>query len=167
MFKKLFSKKEDLSKTIELKAHATGNVVKLEEVPDTVFAEKMMGDGIAIEPVDGKVVSPVEGELIQIFPTKHAFGIKTKNGAEILIHIGLDTVSMSGEGFTAHVEEGNRVKVGDVLVTFDLELVKKKAKSTVIPVIITNGDAIESIEKPVLSGMVTSSNEIILKVKLK
>ncbi|WP_040213183.1 PTS sugar transporter subunit IIA [Clostridium polynesiense] len=167
MFKKLFGKKEKLTKTMELKAHASGDIVKLEDVPDAVFADKMMGDGIAIMPAEGKIVSPVDGEIIQIFPTKHALGIRTENGVEILIHIGLDTVSMKGEGFTAYVEEGKKVKAGDVLVTVDLELIKKKAKSAVIPMVITNGDVIEKIEKPILSGKVTSFNETILKVTVK
>ncbi|MEH7253374.1 glucose PTS transporter subunit IIA, partial [Neobacillus niacini] len=113
------------------------------------------------------VVSPVEGEIIQVFPTGHAIGLKATNGAEILIHIGLETVSMNGEGFVAHVEKGQRVNVGDVLVTFDLELVKEKAKSTIIPMVITNSGDIEKIEKPQLSGTVSTGEQTILNVKVK
>lgn len=164
MLKKLFEKKEEVSKTIELKAYATGNVIELENVPDPVFAEKMMGDGIAIEPAEGKITSPVDGKILQVFPTKHAIGIKATNGAEILIHIGLETTSMNGEGFSVHVKEGTKVRVGDALVTVDLDLVKEKAKSTVIPIIITNTDSMSSIEKPILSGEVTSANQTILVV---
>ncbi|MEC5272727.1 PTS glucose transporter subunit IIA [Caldifermentibacillus hisashii] len=162
MFKKFFSKNTTIPKTIELKAYASGTIVKLEDVPDPVFSEKMMGDGIAIEPIEGKIVSPVDGEIIQVFPTKHAIGIKTNNGVEILIHIGLETVAMNGEGFNAHVSQGEKVKVGDVLVTFDLELVKEKAKSTIIPIIITNTDKMEKIEKPILSGKVQAADQVIL-----
>jgi PTS system glucose-specific IIA component len=164
MLKKLFERKEEVAKTIELKAYVTGNVLKLENVPDPVFAEKMMGDGIAIEPVDGKITSPVDGEIVQVFPTKHAIGIKATNGAEILIHIGLDTVSMNGEGFSVNVKEGAKVRVGDALVTVDLDLVKEKAISTVIPLIITNSNSMSSIEKTILSGEVTSANQTILVV---
>lgn len=167
MFKKLFGKKEEVEKTIELKAYATGKIVKLEDVPDPVFAQLMMGDGIAIEPAEGKIVSPVNGEVIQVFPTKHAIGIKAVNGAEILLHIGLETVSMNGEGFTTHVMEGDKVKAGDMLVTVDLELVKQKAKDIVTPLIITNADSIESVEKPLAAGTVTAAEETILTVTAK
>ena len=92
---------------------STGTVKSLEDVPETVFSQKMMGDGIAIDPTVGKVVSPVDGEIMQLFPTKHAVGIKAKNGAELLIDIGLETVSMDGEGFEAHVSEGSKVGIGE------------------------------------------------------
>ncbi|MBA2175089.1 PTS glucose transporter subunit IIA [Halobacillus locisalis] len=137
MFKKLFGKKET---SAEVFAPVTGHKVALEEVPDPVFSQKMMGDGIAIDPTDGTVVSPVEGEIVQVFPTKHAVGLQTKSGAEILIHIGLETVSMDGEGFEAFVSQGDKVSVGDKLITFDIDLVKEKAKSTVTPIIVTNSD---------------------------
>ncbi|MCA0971194.1 PTS glucose transporter subunit IIA [Halobacillus litoralis] len=137
MFKKLFGKKET---SAEVFAPVTGNKVALEEVPDPVFAQKMMGEGIAIEPTEGTVVSPVEGEIVQVFPTKHAVGLKTNSGAEILIHIGLETVSMEGEGFEAFVSQGDKVSVGDKLITFDMDLVKEKAKSTITPIIVTNSD---------------------------
>ncbi|MEW8971990.1 MAG: PTS glucose transporter subunit IIA [Mesobacillus sp.] len=140
MFKKLFGIKEEQVKTIQLLAPMTGKAVSLSSVPDPVFSEKMMGDGVAIEPSEGVVVSPVEGEILQVFPTKHAVGIRAKNGAELLIHIGLETVSLNGEGFETHVTQGDKVKEGDKLVTFDLSVISEKAKSTVTPVIITNTD---------------------------
>jgi len=93
----------------------------LEEVPDPVFAQKMMGDGIAIEPTEGTVVSPVNGEIVQFFPTKHAIGIKSETGVEVLIHVGLETVGMKGEGFEGLVEVGDKVKVGTPLLTFDID----------------------------------------------
>lgn len=129
MLKKLFNKNKEVPKVIDMQAYATGNIVKLEDAPDPVFSEKMMGDGIAIEPIEGIVLSPVDGEVIQIFPTKHAFGIKAHNGVEILIHIGLETVSMNGDGFTAHVTAGQKIQKGHVLVSFDLDLVKKKQQA--------------------------------------
>ncbi|WP_059170796.1 PTS glucose transporter subunit IIA [Bacillus sp. FJAT-27445] len=142
MFKKLFGKKEQ-TKEVVLVAPLTGVATLLENVDDPVFSQKMMGDGLAVEPTEGVVVSPVDGEIIQVFPTKHAVGIKAANGAEILLHIGLETVSMKGEGFTAHVREGDKVKAGDKLVTFDMAVVTEKAKSTVTPLIITNSDAMD------------------------
>lgn len=144
MLKKMFRKREVI-KTVELKTYATGKVVELEQVSDPVFSQKMMGEGIAIEPNDGEIVSPVEGEIIQTLSTKHAVGIRADNGAEILIHIGLETVSMKGEGFSVHVKNGQKVKYGDALITVDLELLKQKNIDTVTPMIITNTDSMETI----------------------
>ncbi|KMY50482.1 PTS sugar transporter subunit IIA [Peribacillus loiseleuriae] len=149
MFKKLFGKKteEPVAKDIVLFAPMNGKVVALEDVPDPVFAEKMMGDGLAIDPEESTVYSPVDGEIVQVFPTKHAVGIKTANGAEILIHIGLETVGLNGEGFEAFVSAGDTVKTGDKLISFDQTIIREKAKSTLIPIIITNSDEIKSIVK--------------------
>ncbi|MBU5468337.1 PTS system trehalose-specific EIIBC component [Virgibacillus sp. MSJ-26] len=128
-------------------APVNGKTTALENVPDPTFSEKMMGDGLAIEPTDGKVVSPVDGEVILTFPTQHAIGIKSKSGVELLIHIGLETVHMDGEGFDVYVKQGDQVKVGDPLITFDLQLIKEKAASHITPVIITNGDMVSSYGK--------------------
>ncbi|WP_249872695.1 PTS system trehalose-specific EIIBC component [Oceanobacillus saliphilus] len=130
-----------------LYAPLTGKVTPLENVPDPTFSGKMMGDGIAIEPTDGEVVSPIDGEVTLTFPTKHAVGLKSDTGVEVLIHIGLETVNMEGEGFKVHVKQGDQVKVGDRLVTFDLQLIKEKATSHITPIIITNGDILSSLEK--------------------
>ncbi|WP_087974506.1 PTS system trehalose-specific EIIBC component [Oceanobacillus rekensis] len=127
-------------------APLSGKVTPLENVPDPTFSGKMMGDGLAIEPTDGKVVSPVDGEVVLTFPTKHAVGIKSKSGIELLIHIGIETVSMDGEGFEVHVKQGEQVRVGDPLITFDLQLIKEKASSHTTPIIITNGDRVASYE---------------------
>jgi sugar PTS system EIIA component len=146
MFKKWFGKKEKPTHE-DVIAPLTGTIKPLEEVPDPVFSQKMMGDGIAIEPTEGEVVAPVNGEVVQVFPTKHAVGLRSEAGVELLIHVGLETVSMNGEGFTAHVAAGDRVKVGQRLLTVDLDLVKQKAKSTITPIIVTNGDAVASLQK--------------------
>jgi sugar PTS system EIIA component len=146
MFKKWFGKKEKLTHE-DVIAPLTGTIKPLEEVPDPVFSQKMMGDGIAIEPTEGEVVAPVNGEVVQVFPTKHAVGLRSEAGVELLIHVGLETVSMNGEGFTAHVAAGDRVKIGQRLLTVDLDLVKQKAKSTITPIIVTNGDAVASLQK--------------------
>ncbi|MDC3417927.1 glucose-specific PTS transporter subunit IIBC [Aquibacillus salsiterrae] len=116
----------------------TGQLVSLSEVPDQVFSQKMMGDGFAIKPEEGKIVSPVNGKVLNIFPTKHAIGIQAENGMEILIHIGLDTVNLKGEGFQSKINEGQTVKQGDVIMDVDLEYIEKHAKSTITPIIFTN-----------------------------
>jgi PTS system N-acetylglucosamine-specific IIC component len=115
-----------------------GEIIPITDVEDQVFSQKMMGDGFAIIPADGSVVSPVDGEVMNIFPTKHAIGIKSKQGYEILIHIGLDTVNLKGEGFTVLVEEGMQVKKGQTILKFDLDFIKKSAPSAVTPVVFTN-----------------------------
>jgi PTS system glucose-specific IIA component len=166
LFKWLFGKKNKPLKTLDIYAPVTGKVLSLEEVPDPVFSEKMMGDGIAIEPSDGRVVAPFDGEVIQVFPTKHAVGLKADNGAEILIHIGLETVSMKGEGFERHISQGDKVKKGDPLITFDLNLIREKAKSTITPVIVTNGDAIDNIEKKV-KDIVSAGEDVLLTITMK
>jgi sugar PTS system EIIA component len=166
MLKKLFGKKEETPASINVHSPLSGKMLSLDEVPDPVFSQKMMGDGIAIDPAEGKVVSPVDGEIVQVFPTKHAVGIKAKNGAELLIHIGLETVSLNGEGFEAHVSEGKKVKAGDPLVTFDMDLVKEKAKSTITPVILTNGDDFTEIEKEE-AGVVTAGQSQVMTISVK
>ncbi|WP_314039224.1 PTS glucose transporter subunit IIA, partial [Gemella morbillorum] len=108
---KLFGKQEVKTEELVLNSYMKGKVVDITEVPDPVFAQKMMGDGFAIIPEEGKLISPVAGEIIQVFPTKHAFGIKAGE-VELLIHVGLETVSMKGEGFDVKVSAGDRVEVG-------------------------------------------------------
>jgi sugar PTS system EIIA component len=165
LFKKLFGKKNKQTEEVFV-APLNGKVIELEHVPDPTFSQKMMGDGIAIEPVEGKVVSPVKGEVVSIFPTKHAIGIKTELGVEILIHVGIDTVNMNGEGFEGHVKVGDKVNPGDLLLTFDLELVKEKAASTVTPVIITNGEIVETMEKNYEANALKGETRI-MTVKVK
>lgn len=135
---------EDKSATSELShiVHAplTGEVTPLSEVPDQVFSEKMMGDGIAIKPSHGEVRAPFNGKIQMIFPTKHAIGLVSDSGLELLIHIGLDTVKLNGEGFTLHVEEGQEVKQGDLLINFDLDYIRNHAKSDITPIIVTQGN---------------------------
>lgn len=164
MLGKLFGKKERVMEET-IFAPANGNYVEIEAVPDPTFSKKMMGEGVAIDPSEGKVVAPVDGEILQVFPTKHAVGIKGKTGVEILIHIGLETVSMNGEGFETHVKQGEKVNAGQTLVTFDLNLIKEKAASTVTPIVITNGDGYE-LEK--LSATTTQAGTTeLMKVKVK
>ncbi|MFB1099960.1 glucose-specific PTS transporter subunit IIBC [Terribacillus sp. JSM ZJ617] len=116
----------------------SGTLRYLEDVPDLVFSEKLMGDGFAIEPVNGTVVSPINGKVINIFPTKHAIGLETDNGREVLIHIGLETVNLKGEGFEVFVKEGDRVVAGQKLVEVDLANIEPQVPSLLTPVVFTN-----------------------------
>lgn len=134
MFKKLFNKKEATT----IFSPITGEIVNIEKVPDPVFNQKMMGEGAAIIPTEGKVVAPVNGEIIQVAPTKHAIGILAEDGSEILIHVGLETVALNGEGFQVHTSVGEKVQVGQALMDFDLSYIKENAKDIITPVVITN-----------------------------
>ncbi len=115
-----------------------GEIISITEVPDQVFSGKMMGDGFAIIPSEGTVVSPVDGEIVNVFPTKHAIGILSKGGKEILIHIGIDTVKLNGEGFEVLVAQGDKVTKGQQLVKVDLHFIRENAPSTITPVVFTN-----------------------------
>ena len=129
-----------LPKSIKISAPINGDLIPLEQVPDEVFSEKMVGEGIAINPKDGKILAPCDGTIINIFATNHAFTILTESGAEILVHIGLDTVELQGKGFTRHVVQGQKVKRGDLVVSVDLDTLKNNRKSALTPVIVANSD---------------------------
>ena len=144
--------KAPLMNKITISSPLKGEVVPLTEVKDETFASEMMGKGIAINPTEGKVVSPINGTVQMIFKTKHAIGLKSEDGAEILIHIGMDTVQLDGKHFTAHVKDGDKVKVGDTLVEFDMDAIKKEGYELVTPVIITNTmDYLEIVPKEIKS----------------
>ncbi|HEL1981575.1 TPA: PTS glucose transporter subunit IIA [Streptococcus suis] len=122
-----------------------GKVVKLEDVPDAVFASGAMGKGIAIDPLDGILVSPAKAEITLVFPTKHAIGLRTENGAELLIHIGMDTVSLAGKGFESFVQVGDQVEAGQKLLEFDLHQIKAADLPVITPIIVTNTADYEDI----------------------
>ncbi|KXT61937.1 PTS system, maltose and glucose-specific IIA or IIB or IIC component [Streptococcus oralis] len=132
--------------TEEVCSVADGQVIALEQVKDPVFAQKMMGDGFAVEPANGNIVSPVTGTVSSIFPTKHALGLVTEAGLEVLVHIGLDTVSLEGKPFTVHVAEGQKVAAGDLLVTADLDAIRAAGRETSTVVVFTNGDVLKSVK---------------------
>jgi beta-glucoside PTS system EIICBA component len=123
-----------------------GEIIALTEVPDQVFASESMGKGVGIVPSNGRAVSPVNGVVTTLFKTKHAIGITSDNGAEILIHIGMDTVQLEGKHFTAHVKQGDKVNVGDLLLEFDLDQIKKAGFQVITPVIITNSGDYSQID---------------------
>jgi sugar PTS system EIIA component len=138
MFNKLFNTLS-IKDNEDIFAHASGELIRIEDVPDPIFSEKMMGEGIAIIPSSGEIVAPADGEIIMIAETKHAFALRTALGEELLIHIGLETVELNGEGFNVLVKLGNKVAKGQPVVKVDLELIKKKEKSIIIPMVIANG----------------------------
>ena len=133
-----FFKKNKKASNLEILAPVNGKIIPIEEVPDPVFAQKMMGEGIAIVPTDGEIHSPVKGKIIQVAPTKHAIGILAEDGTEILIHIGLETVALEGKGFTVKVAVDDEVSVGQLLIEVDLEYIGTHATSIITPIVITN-----------------------------
>jgi len=126
--------------------------MSVSEVDDQVFASKAMGDGIAIDPAEGKVYAPFSGEITVAFPTGHAYGLKAANGKEVLIHIGMDTVELDGKGFTPHVKQGDIVNQGDLLTDVDLDYIRSQGKPVVTPVIFTDGTAVELLKKGAVSA---------------
>ncbi|WP_285878474.1 PTS glucose transporter subunit IIA [Neobacillus mesonae] len=137
MLKGLFKKNKDESNFFSVMP-LDGEIVSIEMVPDPVFSQKMMGDGFAIQPANGTVISPVDGKVISVFPTKHAVSLVDNTGREILIHVGLETVSLNGEGFTTFVKDGQKVKKGQKLLEADFNTIKNKVPSIITPVVFTN-----------------------------
>lgn len=134
----MFFKKQKKNKTISIYSPLNAKVISLEDVPDPVFSQKMMGDGIGFIPTNGEITSPVNGKVTQIFPTQHAIGMLTEEGVELLIHLGLETVALKGEGFNIEVEVGDELGVNDRIGTFDLSFIEEKGKDTTTILVITN-----------------------------
>lgn len=135
--------KEDLTADEYFVSPAKGKIIALEEVPDKTFSQKLLGDGFAIDITDGKIIAPISGKLETVFPSGHAFGIKGANG-EVLLHIGIDTVSLNGEGFDVKVKQGDFVKQGDILVNVDLDKIHQLGKSTLTMVLFTEGNKVKN-----------------------
>ena len=150
--------------TEEVETVADGQVIDLANVKDPVFSQKMMGDGFAVEPENGKIYSPVAGTVTSVFPSKHAIGLVTDNGLEVLVHIGLETVSLEGKPFEVHVSEGQKVAAGDLLVTADLEAIKEAGRETSTIVVFTNAAAIKSVTVEKLGQ--ASAKTVVAKVEL-
>ena len=132
--------------TQDVFAVANGQLIPITEVSDDVFAEKMMGDGYAVLPTTGEIFSPISGTIVNIFPTKHAVGIKTDSGIEVLLHMGINTVDLKGEPFTLYIEEGQRVGRGQLIALVDLEALQVSGKQSDMVVVFTNGDKVQQLE---------------------
>ena len=159
----IFKKKEKTIVTIY--SPINGKVIELKDVPDEAFAQKMVGDGCAIEPDKGVICSPIDGQLMNIFPTSHAIIFETIDGLEMIVHFGIDTVKLEGKGFQKLREPGS-IKIGDEIVKYDLDDIKDGVPSTRSPIIINNMEKVEKIE--VLSlGKIVKIGEPIMKVTLK
>ena len=139
-----------------------GEVVELSKVSDPTFGECMLGKGVAIIPTEGKVYAPADGEISIVFETRHAVSMVTTQGVEVLIHVGLDTVSLKGDGFETHVQSGDQVKKGDLLLTVDLDKVKKAGLDTISPVVICNTDEYEDVHGITFTAV--ESGEPLIKV---
>ena len=133
--------------SLVIAAPMQGWVAPLDEAPDAVFAGRMLGDGLAIDPTGQVLCAPCAGEVISVHRTRHAVTLRCANGAEILMHVGLDTVGLGGEGFETHVRDGQSVQAGDPLISFDIDLLAGRAKSLLTPVVVTNGEAFEIVRR--------------------
>ena len=156
----LFSKKKEL----DLYAPITGELIDITEVKDQVFSQKILGDGVAIEPKEGVLYAPFDSEVVQLFHTLHAIGLKAKD-VEILVHIGMDTVELNGEGFKGFVNEGDHVKKGQKLIEFDIDYIKSKGKEATTPIVITNMDLVKSLDKSKAKDIV-ANQDIAVKINL-
>ncbi len=145
---------------IRMYAHLNGTAVKLEDVGDDVFSQKILGEGIAVEPSEGRLYAPCDGEVDSVFDTKHAVNILSAEGVEVLLHIGIDTVKLGGKYFESHVSDGQKVKKGDLLITFDIEAIKAEGYKVTTPFIIANTDEY-SVIKPAAQGKITAGSEIL------
>lgn len=152
------------STNISLLAPLSGRLIPITQVPDPVFAEKMVGDGISIDPVSQSLMAPCDGEVVQLHNAHHAVTIKTADGLEVLMHIGLDTVMLKGQGFTPRVKLGDRVKAGDALIDFDADYVALNARSLLTQIVITNSDRVAAFESH--EGSVTAGRDIVLDLSL-
>ena len=153
-------------KDLKLVAPATGKTIDLSKVPDQVFAEKMAGDGVAIDITGDIIVAPADGELSLIFKTNHAFAMTLSNGVELLVHVGIDTVSLEGKGFERLIDPGKQVKAGTPILKIDRDFILGNGLKLYTPVLITNPDIIKEI-KPVLNESVVAGSNTILTYKVK
>ena len=153
-----------LPRQIALVAPLSGILVPLERVPDPVFAQRTVGDGVSIDPTSCDVLAPAAGRVTLLHRAAHALAITTDEGVEILIHIGVDTVSLNGKGFTARVSQGDRVAAGQPLISFDADLIARSAPSLLTQVLVTNRERIRGMT--VSTGLVDAGRSVILNVEL-
>lgn len=156
--------KKNTKKQVEIAMPVNGRCFEITQIPDPTFAEKILGDGFGFESNDGVIYAPVSGKVIKLFPTKHAIIIQTEEGLEVLLHIGIETVALKGEGFESFVNEGDNVSKGDKIISYDINTVPQKAQSMLSPLLITNMDAVESID---FNYNAASKNDLACTVTLK
>ncbi|WP_019421339.1 PTS sugar transporter subunit IIA [Paenibacillus sp. OSY-SE] len=157
-----FGKKK---KTISITAPITGKAVALEQVPDPAFAQKIIGDGIAIEPEQGVLIAPFDGQVIHLIDTYHSLVLGHESGLELLIHIGVNTVSLQGKPFKPHVKTGDKVKKGQTLIEFDIAQIKEAGLPVITPVIVANGDVVAELKAN--TGSVTANSNELMEIVLK
>lgn len=157
------SSTKEKNKVLSVIAPLSGKVVALEQVPDPVFAEKALGEGAAIIPESGKIYSPVDGEVASIAATQHAFGFSSTDGLDVLVHVGLETVALNGEGFTVHVKEGDKVKAGDLVAEVDLKFLDSKNINPITPVIICDG--MDEMSMSIAGGRVSAGKDAVITLK--
>ena len=153
-------KTETETADIALFAHMSGTVISLEDVEDETFAQKMLGDSVAIEPDEGRLYSPCEGTVQMIFDTKHAITLASDEGFEVILHIGIDTVKLGGKYFDVHVSDGQKVHKGDLLISFDLDAIRSEGYKTTTPLIICNTDDYSEV-KAVSSGKISAGEPLV------
>lgn len=151
-------------KEVELSSPAAGECVLMTSLSDPTFSEEMLGKGSAVIPSEGKIYAPIDGEVTTLFPTLHAVGITTKDGMDVLVHIGIDTVNLKGEGFKAHIKEGDKVKRGDLMIEVDLEKLKADGYDVSTPVIICNTTDYKEVDSVNLGSVKVGDS--IIKIKL-
>lgn len=154
---------KNLKKECSVLSPVKGRCIPIEEVPDNMFANKLLGDGVAFVFEENEVYIPCDGEVVMIAHTKHAFGLKSKNGMEILIHIGLDTVTLNGEGFDVLIKQGQQVKAGDKAVIINQKLMREKGINLITPMVITNSNEYELFN--IINGSVKTGENILVSIK--
>ncbi|MFR0954940.1 MAG: PTS glucose transporter subunit IIA [Roseburia inulinivorans] len=154
---------EEKDKGIEIGAPVKGKAVPISQVSDPTFGEEILGKGVAIQPADGKIYAPADGTIEMLFDTKHAVSMTTTEGVELLVHIGLDTVALKGEHFTAHKGNGDAVKKGDLLISVDLEAVKAAGYDVITPMVVCNTSDYQTVEAVTGSDVNPGDTVLILK----
>lgn len=150
-------------KTLEMGAPVKGKIVPIAEVKDPIFAQEMIGRGVAIIPEEGKYYAPCDGHLSVLFPSGHAYALKNRDGVDIIIHIGIDTVKLNGKNFTIHAKQGQEVKKGDLIIEVDIEAVKAAGFDMITPMVISNPGIFSDLEKK--DGPVAAGDTAILLTK--
>lgn len=171
--KKILTAIKNIGKSIEVNQRSNimilapmeGEVVELMVVNDGVFSSGMLGEGVAIIPSNGRVVSPINGRVLNVFDTKHAIGLATKEGVELLIHIGLDTVELKGKGFTTYVKEGDLISVGDLLMDFDKDEIINSGYQVITPIIVVNSGDYNGVKN--IASNIVKEKDALLEIYTK